>query len=453
MLDPDDTIVAIATPAGRGGIGVVRLSGPGALDVASRLVSGTSRLEPRRATLGKIRSAGPSGATRVADEAIVTWFPAPHSYTGQHVVEISAHGSPVILEGIVRSAVSAGARLARRGEFTLRAFLAGARDLVQAEAVADLVEATTDLQVETAFDQLQGTLTSRIRDLDDALLELLAQLEASLDFPDEGHHFISAAQTVAHLEAVVGRIDALLADSTRGRLIREGASVVVVGRTNVGKSSVFNVLCGADRAIVTDVAGTTRDLVTERVELHGMSITLVDTAGARQTDDVVEREGVRRGIGARRVADLVLVVVDGSVELSAEDRAVLADTATVRRVVVVNKSDLPTVVGPGDVPPGAVRLCAMNGAGRSELCDAISSALAGSLSREPVALSNIRHIDLLREARVSLADAVSAARSEASEEFVVADVQRARGHLAAILGSGIGDDVLARIFERFCIGK
>lgn len=453
MLDPHDTIVAIATPAGRGGIGVVRLSGPDALEIASRLFVGDVRLEPRRATFVRIRSARPSGAPRVTDEAIVTWFPSPRSYTGQQVVEISAHGSPVILEGIVRSAVSGGARLARRGEFTLRAFLSGARDLVQAEAVADLIEASTDLQAETAFDQLQGTLTGRIRALDEALLEVLAQLEAALDFPEEGHHFLSAAETSGQLKDVIGRIDALLVDSTRGRMIREGSTVVVVGRTNVGKSSVFNLLCGTDRAIVTAVAGTTRDLVTERIEVQGLSVTLVDTAGARQTDDLVEREGVRRGVEARSVADLALIVLDGSAELSEEDRVVLAETANLPRVVVLNKSDLPTVVEPRLLPTGAVRLCATSGEGRAELCDAIVSALAGSLSREPAALSNIRHIDLLREARTSLADAVSALQSEVSEEFVVADVQRARRLLTAILGAGLGDEVLARIFERFCIGK
>jgi tRNA modification GTPase len=453
VLDPDDTIVAIATPAGRGGIGVVRLSGPGALDVVSHLVPQASRLEPRRATLARIHGSGRSASTRVTDEAIVTWFPAPHSYTGQDVVEISAHGSPVILEGIVRSAVSAGARAARPGEFTLRAFLSGGRDLVQVEAVADLIDATTELQAETAFDQLQGTLTARIRGLDESLLDLLAQLEASLDFPDEGHHFISAGQACERLADVTRDIDALLADATRGRLIREGATVVVVGRTNVGKSSVFNALCGADRAIVTDVAGTTRDLVTERLDLRGLHITLVDTAGTRETDDVVEREGVRRGLRARDVADLVVVVVDGSVELAPEDRAVLEETDGQRRVVVANKSDLPQVVDERQLPAGFVRLCAIDGAGRGDLCDAMWSALAGSVSREPVAVSNIRHIDLLRDARDGLVDAAAALRSNASEEFVVADVQRARRQLAAILGSGIGDDVLDRIFERFCIGK
>lgn len=453
MLDPDDTIVAIATPAGRGGIGVVRLSGPGAIDVVSHLMPGASRLEPRRATLTKVRGSDRAGSPRVTDEAIVTWFPAPHSYTGQDVVEISAHGSPVILESIVRGAVSAGARAARPGEFTLRAFLSGGRDLVQVEAVADLIEATTDLQAETAFDQLQGGLTERIRALDDALLELLAQLEASLDFPDEGHHFISADLARERLAGVIDDIDRLLGDATRGRLIREGATVAVVGRTNVGKSSVFNALCGADRAIVTEVAGTTRDLVTERLDLHGLLVTLVDTAGHRETDDVVEQEGVRRGLRARDVADLVLVVLDGSVALTAEDRAVLDQTAERPRVVAVNKSDLPQAVDRSELPQGFVRVCAIDGAGRRELCDALSSALAGSPSREPVALSNIRHIDLLRDARAGLTDAVAALQAQASEEFAVADVQRARGHLGTILGTGLGDGVLDRIFERFCIGK
>jgi tRNA modification GTPase len=216
---------------------------------------------------------------------------------------------------------------------------------------------------------------------------------------------------------------------------------------------VFNALCGADRAIVTDVAGTTRDLVTERLDLRGLHITLVDTAGTRETDDVVEREGVRRGLRARDVADLVVVVVDGSVELAPEDRAVLEETDGQRRVVVANKSDLPQVVDERQLPAGFVRLCAIDGAGRGDLCDAMWSALAGSVSREPVAVSNIRHIDLLRDARDGLVDAAAALRSNASEEFVVADVQRARRQLAAILGSGIGDDVLDRIFERFCIGK
>ena len=287
---------------------------------------------------------------------VATWFAAPHSYTGQHVVEISAHGSPVVLESIVRRAIAAGARLARPGEFTLRAFLAGKRDLIQAEAVADLVNAATPLQAQVAFDQLEGTLTRRIAAIDAGLFELIARLEASLDFPDEGYHFIEASNVATQVNVLVRQIDDLLGDAARGRMIREGATVVIAGRTNVGKSSLFNALVGSDRAIVTDVPGTTRDLITERTDIEGLLVTLVDTAGSRVTHDVVEREGVSRGSLAREVADLCLVVLDGATALDDEDRAVLRDTGALRRLVVVNKSD----VGGGRKPSMETSLSSMS---------------------------------------------------------------------------------------------
>src|SRR5262245_10728465 len=260
MFSPDDTIVAIATPPGRGGIGVVRISGPTARDIALAILEHRRPLGPRVATFTRVRF---RSGDRGADEVVATYFPEPHSYTGQDVLEISAHGSPVVLHGIVRSAIAAGARLAEPGEFTLRAFLNGKRDLVRAEAVADLVDAATPLQARVAFDQLQGTLTARIGGIDSTLFDLIARLEASLDFPDEGYHFIEPAQLTDAIATIVGEIDRLLADGTRGRMIREGATVVIVGRPNTGKSSIFNTLVGGDRAIVTSIAGTTRDLVTE----------------------------------------------------------------------------------------------------------------------------------------------------------------------------------------------
>ncbi len=319
MFSPDDTIVAIATPPGRGGLGVVRISGADAAAVAAQLLSRRAPLEPRYATFTRLRQAattaagdsGPAGAG-IGDEVVATSFPAPHSYTGQHVIEISAHGSPVVLESIVRRAMEAGARLARPGEFTLRAFLNGRRDLVQAEAVADLIEAATPLQARVAFDQLEGTLTRRIAAIDAELFDLIARLEASLDFPDEGYHFIAPAEIADRCGVIVNGLTALLADGRRGRLIREGATVVILGRPNVGKSSLFNVLAGADRAIVTEIPGTTRDLITERVDVGGIPLTLVDTAGARATTDIIEREGVARGAIAQQVAGLVLLVLDGS---------------------------------------------------------------------------------------------------------------------------------------------
>src|SRR5215213_8362685 len=308
MYSPSDTIVAIATPAGRGGIGVVRISGPTAADIASGLLGLGAPLQPRHATFTRARG----------DQVVATYFPAPHSYTGEHVVEISAHGSPVVLRQIVEQAIAAGARLAEPGEFTLRAFLNQRIDLVQAEAVADLIDAATPLQARAAFDQLEGTLTRAIASMDAALFDLGARLEASVDFPEEGYHFVDPGALTAAIDALRERTSALLAEARRGRLIREGLQVAIVGPPNVGKSSLFNALVGANRAIVTDRPGTTRDLVTETVDFDGVCVTLVDTAGIRETADAIETEGIARARNAVRVADVILLVMDRSIAYQAE---------------------------------------------------------------------------------------------------------------------------------------
>jgi tRNA modification GTPase len=447
MFSTDDSIVAIATPPGRGGIGVVRISGPRAQEIGRALLSRQRPLEPRRATFARVRS----------DEVVATYFPEPHSYTGQDVLEISAHGSPVVLQGILRGAVEAGARLAEPGEFTLRAFLNGKRDLVRAEAVADLIDAATPLQARVAFDQLQGTLTERIRRIDAALFDLIARLEASLDFPDEGYHFIEPAETGRSIASVICEIDRLLVDAARGRMIREGATVVIAGRPNTGKSSLFNKLVGGDRAIVTEIAGTTRDLVTERVDIGGLAITLVDTAGWRDTLDIVEREGVARSERARAIADVTLVVLDASEPLTAEDEHLLAATAAQPRIVVGNKCDVPCARA-----HGSIQISAKTGEGLDRLREAIAGTLAGDAAgegcgdalRDTAAVSNARHIALLEQTRASLRaarEAVVTARTP--EEFVLADLQAARACLDEIVGVRTSDDVLRHIFERFCIGK
>ncbi len=473
MFSPDDSIVAIATPPGRGGIGVVRISGPSASEIAGKVLERDAPLQPRFATFL---------SARAIDEVIATYFPAPHSYTGQHVVEISAHGNPVVLDAIVRCAIDAGARLAEPGEFTLRAFLNGKRDLIQAEAVGDLIAAATPLQARVAFDQLEGTLTRRIAAIDAELYDLVARLEASLDFPDEGYHFIEASHTAQRINGVIEGLDQLLGDARQGRMIREGATVVLAGRPNVGKSSIFNALAGHDRAIVTEVPGTTRDLVTERIDLGGLPLTLVDTAGWRATSDIVEREGVARGSQARDVADLVIVVLDRSEPIATEDEELLEQTTTRNRIVVANKSDLAATVrvkadttydadrtydneSPSShsyVVSGFTRtvdtdvcVSALTGSGVSELRKAIVAALTGQDSlRDTAAISNTRHIVLINAARACLVAAHEAAAAEDTpEEFLLTDLQAARSHLDEIVGVRTSDDLLEHIFANFCIGK
>ncbi len=457
MFTPDDTIVAVATPPGRGGLGVVRLSGPGATSIARALLDRSKALRARHATVARVLDR--TGATPMAvDQVVVTAFPGPGSYTGEDVVEISAHGSPVLLDRIVALARAAGARLAEPGEFTLRAYLNGRLDLVQAEAVADLIEAVTPLQARVAFDQLEGTVTARIGEVDDQLFELIARLEASLDFPEEGYHFIEAGEVARRVSALRGRVEELLDGAARGRLIREGCQVVIVGKPNVGKSSLFNQLLGVARAIVTPAAGTTRDLVSEVTDLSGLAVTLVDTAGIRSSGDAVEVEGVSRARRALGVAAAAVVVVDRSQPLEPEDRAVLEETACVDRVVVLNKVDEPARWGRRslglDGTAVVVEVSARTGEGIERLRAALSDRLTGGESlRDTPGVANRRHIGLLERVREALAEAGKAAAAEAAEEFVLADLQRAREALDELTGKRTPEDVLRHIFERFCIGK
>jgi tRNA modification GTPase len=450
MFSPDDTIVAIATPAGRGSLGVVRISGAGACEVAGRILSRTAPLLPRYATYTRVRASEPD-AGRPVDDVIATWFPAPGSYTGEHVVELSTHGSPVILQQVLKSAVDAGARLARPGEFTFRAFINGKIDLVQAEAVADLIAAVTPLQAQVAFDQLEGTLTSHIAALDARLLDLVARLEASLDFPDEGYHFIEPQAIACSLTSVIDELDSLLRASRRGRIIRDGVTVVISGRPNVGKSSLFNALLGQARAIVADTAGTTRDLVTETCDVEGLRVTLIDTAGVRETSDHIEIEGVRRGTRAREIADLIVVVLDAAEDMTADDRRLLSESAERARVVVANKCDR----SPAWRRDDCVRVSASTGEGLDVLRRVIVDALGGGEAlRDSTSISNVRHAALLDRARLRLLQARAATQHAAmSEEFVLADLHAARASLGEVVGVQTSEDILQHIFERFCVGK
>lgn len=451
VFSTTDTIVAIATPPGRGGLGVVRISGAAAHSIAERLTGRPEPFEPRHATLAQLR--GPNGAF---DRAVITVFHAPHSYTGEDVAEISVHGSPVLLQTAVGEAMRLGARLAEPGEFTFRAFLHERIDLVQAEAVRDLVLAVTPLQARAAFDQLEGTLTADIADIDRALFDLAARLEASLDFPEEGYHFVGGGSAAAEIGAVSARIDRLLESARRGRLLREGLQVVLTGRTNTGKSSIFNILAGSYRAIVTPMAGTTRDLVTEVVDIGGVPVTVVDTAGVRLAPtDAIEAEGISRAAAARTIAALLVVVLDRSAPLTEDDHALLKETAARPRVIVANKCDLARAWAASDIGHPVIETSALHGDGVDRLRSAMLAVIGGLMpdGRDVPAVTNLRHVDLLTRARGALERAAAAASAGVPEEFVLADINEARGLLEEITGARTSEDLLGHIFASFCIGK
>jgi tRNA modification GTPase len=446
-FDTRDTIVAIATPPGRGGIGVVRVSGPEAHPIARALITHRADLQPRYATLTTVRlTAVAEALDDVRDQAIVTYFHAPASYTGDDVVEVSAHGSPVILRAIVAAAIDRGARAAQPGEFTLRAFLNGRIDLMQAEAVADLIDAVTPLQARTAFDQLEGTLTRAIASIDAGLFDLIARLEASVDFPEEGYHFVEPGALARALDDLLAQTGALLTGARRGRLVREGLQVAIVGNPNVGKSSLFNALLGADRAIVTDRPGTTRDLVTETLDLDGLRLTLVDTAGLREATDPAEIEGVERSRQAVAVADAIVHVID-------DDN--VPEPGGANRLIVRNKIDVSSPSDTGAVA-GVIAVSARTGDGLPQLRERLGRVLDADAKRERADIANVRHVALVERAHLALQRARLASTTDTGampEEFVLADLQDARAALEEITGRRTSEELLAHIFTRFCVGK
>lgn len=426
-------------------MGMVRLSGGESLRIVTALTGRAAGFQPRYATVCRIRG---------LDEVVVTAFRAPASFTGEDVVEITAHGSPVVLDAIVSSAVRQGARLARPGEFTLRAVLHGRRDLIQAEAVADLIDSSTDLQARTAFDQLEGTLTARIRGVERALFELQARLEASLDFPDEGYRFIEPQEVEARLDEVLASVTELLEQGRSGRVVREGAVVVLAGRTNAGKSSVFNRLVGRDRAIVASTEGTTRDFITEQIDLGGLAVTLVDTAGVGVPGSDVEAEGMHRARAAHAAAEVLLVVVDGSRRQDEAARALIDGTRGRRRLVLWNKCDLDPTLEAEAAASGAVAVSALTGWGMEMVRARIVELLCGGeRPRHAPALSNLRHIGLLEGARLHLGRAREAVQRHVPEEFVLSELASARGLLEEVTGVRGSEAMLEEIFSKFCVGK
>jgi tRNA modification GTPase len=444
----DDTIVAISTPAGRGGLGVVRLSGPDARAIAAPLLRLKHELEPGRAVFGELIQ--PGTGERI-DEVVVTFFAQPHSYTTDDVVEISAHGSPVVLRHIVALAVERGARPAEPGEFTMRAFLQGRIDLTQAEAVRDLIESQTLFQAKVAAQQLEGALSKRLQPIKQMLVDLIAELEAGIDFADDDVPVMPTPQILERLDPIRAGLEKLLASFAYGKVVHEGMTLAIVGRPNVGKSSLFNRLVERERAIVTATPGTTRDLVTETVSLGGIPVRLVDTAGIRHALDEAESIGIRKSMEALADADLVLVVTDASQPRTAEDDELLRQVEHRAAVVVANKSDL----APATATNGFLRTSALTGEGIDLLRAEVLSHIGGDATapHEAGFLTNVRHHGLVRESAQALDAARRSAAAAVPHEMVLLDLYYALRPLDAITGQTTADDILHLIFGRFCIGK
>jgi tRNA modification GTPase len=456
----DDTIVAIATAPGRGGIGVVRLSGPDANRIAAPMLRLRHELQQGHALFGELID---DSGERV-DEVVVTYFAKPRSYTTDDVVEISAHGSPIVLRNIVERAVAAGARLAEPGEFTMRAYLNGRIDLTQAEAVRDLIESQTVFQAKVAAQQLGGALSQRLQPIKSELIKLIALLEAGIDFAEDDVSVVPDEQIVSAIHAVRNPLRELEASFSFGKIVHEGLTLAIVGRPNVGKSSLFNRLVEREHAIVTPIPGTTRDLVSETVAIDGIPVKLIDTAGIRESSDLVESMGIERSRRAIADADVVVVVTDAAHPDEGNiDEHLLQMTEQRPRVVVANKADLlpgtkyqvpsPSVSGTNGTQGAALRTSAVTGEGIAELRTKIVEMASGGATVEAGYLTNTRHHGLVQDSLRALDAAEDAVRNKTPHEMLLLDLYSALRPLDAITGQTTPDDVLNLIFSTFCIGK
>lgn len=446
-----EPIVAIATPYGEGAIGIIRLSGKNVLDIVKRFFKTKGQIKPRYAHFGKLYDE----EGEELDEGILIYYKAPNSYTGEDLVELNLHGNPRILKRALEVFLKAGVRLAEPGEFTKRAFLNGKLDLTQAEAVAELISAKTELARKVALKQLQGELSRYIRPLRESLLELLAYIEADIEFDEEDIPTLTKEQVLEMVERVTKGIKELLKTAKTGKFIREGIKLAIVGRPNVGKSSLFNALLKEERAIVTDIAGTTRDYIEETLQIREIPVKLIDTAGIRETEDVVEKIGVERSKQKIEEADLILFVVDASSKITDKDLKIYEEIKNKEHIIVANKIDL-GIKADLEIFKGKsiIKVSALKGEGLENLSEEILKKIGLQLDESVNIYVSVRHETLLKKAKEVLEKFKEEYKiREISPEIAMLDLREAADYLGEILGEITTEDVLGKIFSTFCIGK
>jgi tRNA modification GTPase len=454
-----DTIAAIATAPGEGGVAIVRISGVDAEALAAKIFARpqgrNGKLRSHRLYHGKIYN---PATERAIDEVLLTVMRGPHSYTGEDVVEIHGHGGAFLARQILGLVLGQGARQAEPGEFTKRAFLNGRLDLAQAEAVLDLIRARTDKSAELALQQTTGELSKWVEELREELLQVLVQVEAAIDFPEEEIELLQRQDLIRKVEHLSTKISEIISTYNWGRLFREGARVCICGRPNVGKSSLLNALLGEDRVIVTPMPGTTRDVIEESINLNGLPVVLWDTAGIHETEDQIERIGVQLSRERVEKADAGIFVIDGSMSLTADDRALLGEMAGKKTLLTVNKNDLPRVVAVDELtrslgPNRVSYVSAKTGDGTNELKESLRDLIVDTETEPSVVITNLRHRSALMRGEMALRHALSSLGENQAPEFIAVDLSQTSEALEEIVGTIRSEDILERIFSEFCIGK
>ncbi len=454
QLYDNDTIVALASATGRGGVAIIRLSGKDALNIAEQLTQ--KKLTPRYAHYCDFVL-----NSEILDQGVAIFFKGPHSFTGENIVELQCHGGPVVVDRLIHACNTLGARNARPGEFSERAFLNDKMDLTQAEAIADLIDSSTETAARNAVKSLQGVFSERIHSLVEALIHLRIYVEAAIDFPEEEIDFLSDGKVANDLASIQNTLRDLISQAQQGQIMRDGMTIVIAGRPNAGKSSLLNVLAGKETAIVTEIAGTTRDVLREHIQIDGMPLHVIDTAGLRNTNDIVEQEGIKRALTEMEAADLLILMIDSSTDLNDDPIQLLQELAPAKvlnkpRLLVYNKCDKSNITaGPMTIHNAgqAIAISAKQGHG----IDALTSALKNQMGYNPEMGGNFtarrRHIEALNTAADYLEKGAEQLLSFAAGELLAEDLRQAQESLSSITGEFTSDDLLGRIFSSFCIGK